>query len=175
MPSLSRARLRLVRWRPELEAHPRAASRPDAHHTAPPPVHGRRIGIGLLAVPAAAGLARHFTSCTIRAWDMIDLVEPAELLVSELFTNAVKATALARPPGGGSDPPLITVGLRSAVDLLLIEVGDGYPDPPILHRPDDDAEGGRGLMLVDVLSIRWGYFHPRDSGKVVWCLLKRTP
>jgi hypothetical protein len=37
--------------------------------------------------------------------------------------------------------------------------------------PALDAEDGRGLLLVASMSSRWGYYHPRRGGKVVWCEL----
>jgi hypothetical protein len=34
---------------------------------------------------------------------------------------------------------------------------------------DDDAENGRGLLLVQAVSVRWGWHFPPDiGGKVVW-------
>ena len=36
---------------------------------------------------------------------------------------------------------------------------------------DGEAEGGRGLMLVQALSKEWDYYLPRTGGKVVYCVL----
>jgi hypothetical protein len=40
---------------------------------------------------------------------------------------------------------------------------------------DPEAEGGRGLLIVDQLASRWGVRHSREGGKVIWCLLERAP
>jgi hypothetical protein len=38
----------------------------------------------------------------------------------------------------------------------------------------DDAENGRGLLLVDILSARWGHFLHHSGGKVVFALIEDT-
>jgi hypothetical protein len=45
-------------------------------------------------------------------------------------------------------------------------------DPPVLSGPDDYAESGRGLVLVNALSKEWSYFFPPGGGKVVYCVLE---
>jgi hypothetical protein len=50
-------------------------------------------------------------------------------------------------------------------------VYDTSNEPPVRSSPGDDAENGRGLMLIDALSIEWCYFFPPGGGKVVSCLL----
>ena len=57
---------------------------------------------------------------------------------------------------------------------LLIEVYDTDNNPPIRSSPDDYAENGRGLMLIDALSKEWSYFFPPGGGKVVYCFLEIT-
>jgi hypothetical protein len=54
---------------------------------------------------------------------------------------------------------------------LIIEVSDPDPSPPIMAEVDSEAEGGRGLMLVQALSKEWDYYLPRTGGKVVYCVL----
>jgi hypothetical protein len=64
-----------------------------------------------VAVPRAAGDARAFTTRVLDAWGLSHLVETAELLVSELITDAVKrAGGVMDPPGdlsGLNIPPVI--------------------------------------------------------------------
>jgi anti-sigma regulatory factor (Ser/Thr protein kinase) len=102
-------------------------------------------------------------------WGLNGLAETAELLVSELVTNAVKATA-------GYDRLLpIRLHLSSDKERLLIEVWDVDPRPPVLTGLGEDGipapgnEGGRGLFLVATLSQRWNWYASRRwGGKVVW-------
>ena len=105
-----------------------------------------------------------------------DTAETAQLLVSELVTNATRASACHFP---GREPSysehegfgVIGLSLRHFPDGLLIEVSDSSPEPPILIHAGRDAETGRGLLLVDALSREWGYFPAPDGGKVVYCLV----
>ena len=64
--------------------------------------------------------------------------------------------------------------MRHFPDGLLIEVYDTDSNPPVRSSPDDDAENGRGLMLVDALSKEWSYFFLPGGGKVVYCFLEIT-
>jgi anti-sigma regulatory factor (Ser/Thr protein kinase) len=100
------------------------------------------------------------------------LTETIELLVSELVTNAVKATA------GQGQPVPIRLRLSSDKARFLIEVWDADPRPPMPKdlgadgRPALGDEGGRGLFLVGALSERWSWYASREwGGKVVWCEL----
>src|ERR1700722_17056230 len=97
--------------------------------------------------------------------------ESAELLVSELVTNAVRFSgdpARALRYSERANASLISLSLRHFPEGLLIEVYDTDSNPPIRSDPNDDAEGGRGLILVDALSKEWSYFFPAGGGKVVY-------
>jgi anti-sigma regulatory factor (Ser/Thr protein kinase) len=118
-------------------------------------------------VPAlrAPRAARAFVAETLAAWNVqADEIEAAQLVVSELVTNAVLHAA---------DSPTISVDLRltdGAVRVLVSDGGLGEPD----RRPHPDPrtnEAGRGVWLVDAFAERWGTeMHGRD-GKTVWCEL----
>lgn len=101
--------------------------------------------------------------------------ETAVLLVSELVTNAVRfAGNRGRAPRNPkrADASVISLSLRLFSGSLLIEVYDTGDNPPMLSGPDDDAESGRGLVLVNALSKEWSYFFPPGGGKVVYCVLE---
>jgi anti-sigma regulatory factor (Ser/Thr protein kinase) len=118
-------------------------------------------------VPAlrAPGAARAFVAETLTAWDIqAESVEAAQLVVSELVTNAVLHAAHS---------PAIRLDLRlsdSAVRVLVSDTGLGEPERS--PRPDPwTAETGRGVWLVDAFAERWGTeTHGRDE-KIVWCEL----
>ena len=103
-----------------------------------------------------------------------DTAEIAELLVSELVTNAVR---FAGDPvrtlrySERANASLIWLSLRHFPQRLLIEVYDADSNPPIQSLADEHAENGRGLMLVDALSKEWSYFVPPGGGKVVYCVI----
>ena len=102
----------------------------------------------------------------------MDIAETAELLVSELVTNAVRfagAPAPIRQHSGHAG--MIWLSVRHFGEGLLIEVFDTDPNPPVLTDAAEDAENGRGLLLVDALSKEWSYFFPPSGGKVVYCFI----
>ncbi|SEK27725.1 PAS domain S-box-containing protein [Streptacidiphilus jiangxiensis] len=110
----------------------------------------------LSAEPSAPAQARRLVRRMLSDWDLDDLLDTTELLVSELVTNAVR---YASAP----------IGLRLALgeETLLVEVADPLPDPPREREAAGTDEGGRGLQLVHRLAHRWGT-RAEGAGKVVW-------
>ncbi|HWG94645.1 MAG TPA: ATP-binding protein, partial [Mycobacteriales bacterium] len=54
---------------------------------------------------------------------------------------------------------------------VRLEVVDGHAGRvPVVRQPDADAEGGRGLVIVQALAARWGS-ERLSAGKRVWCEL----
>ncbi|WP_443055316.1 SpoIIE family protein phosphatase [Streptomyces sp. NBC_00258] len=103
----------------------------------------------------APGLARKLTRGALTRWELDSLADSVELLVSELVTNAVRYTS--RP---------ITLRLLRS-DVLRCEVADDVSQPPRLRHSRTFDEGGRGLFLVNKLSMRWGSSR-LATGKIVW-------
>jgi anti-sigma regulatory factor (Ser/Thr protein kinase) len=107
---------------------------------------------------------------TLHAWHEDALVQDAELIVSELTGNAVAASADAdgRPVYVDGRIPVIRVCLLTDGVRLLMEVWDQAPGIPVLREATGDEESGRGLMLVNAISDKWGW-DPAEgqSGKVV--------
>ena len=131
----------------------------------------RRTSLLLGALPSAVPCARLHARQVLWEWGLSKNAETAELLLSELVTNAVQgAQAIV------SDLP-VNVRLSANGDRLLIEVWDSNIRPPVSRVveggfPALDAESGRGLFLVETLSERWGWYPtPNPEGKVTWCEL----
>jgi len=130
----------------------------------------------LAAFPATPLRARRQTRAVLRKWGIhSEIVETAELLVSELTTNAVKFTDPA-PAGrqrhsGMAGAGRILLTLRRLSGHVVIEVSDPDMNPPCLGETGLNTESGRGLMLVDALSKEWSYFFPPSGGKTVYCVL----
>jgi anti-sigma regulatory factor (Ser/Thr protein kinase) len=89
-------------------------------------------------------------------------IDTAELLVSELVTNACSYSPAGSPVG---------LSLRQFPRHLLIEVIDASPDPPVPAHPGTDALSGRGLLLVSAMTATWGYFRLHDGRKAVYAIL----
>ncbi|MFC9001115.1 ATP-binding protein [Streptomyces rochei] len=94
--------------------------------------------------------------------------EDATLCFMELLTNAIRIES----PTGLTETRWILYE-----DKLKVEVHDFSPTAPYLSYADDDAERGRGLILVHLLADKWGYdhttfLHPDGKGhvpgKIVW-------
>ncbi|UUU22435.1 ATP-binding protein [Streptomyces sp. DSM 40750] len=114
--------------------------------------------------PESARRARLLISAALNTWGIGDLVDTATLIVSELVGNSVQHTpcSLLR----------VTVS-RPAPHRVRVAVIDKSRTVPDMTTPVDDAEEGRGLFLIDVLSDRWGC--DRHSwGKTVWAELEST-
>lgn len=141
-----------------------------------PAVPGEAVSyLELAALPSTPSWARRQTRAALRSWHIWpETIDTAELLVSELVTNAVKFTShkSARISYQQlAEMKLISLTLRYLAGQLIIEVSDPDPRPPILAEPDSEAESGRGLMLVQMLSKEWDYYCPPSGGKVVYCVL----
>jgi anti-sigma regulatory factor (Ser/Thr protein kinase) len=91
-----------------------------------------------------------------------DLVETVLLLTSELVTNAVKY---------GGDQIVLTV--RDEPGRVTVEVYDDGPRAPRIGAGARQAEGGRGLRLVESLAHEWGTVSDRP-GKSVWFTLRKV-
>jgi hypothetical protein len=120
------------------------------------------------ALPGAAPCARLHARNVLWEWRLAALGDNAELLVSELVTNAAQASREAGPCG------TVRLWLRADRQRLLILVWDASERPPARMQADSDAESGRGLQLIDAVADRWDWYYPpreEGGGKVVWALL----
>jgi anti-sigma regulatory factor (Ser/Thr protein kinase) len=127
----------------------------------------------LEALPTAVPSARAHARTIVGEWAMADMAEDVTLIVSELVANAVVASGDAdrRPAytGARGGLPAIYLRLWSDRTCIVIEVWDPSPRSPQPRQHDPDAENGRGLLLVEALSARWGWSYlPGRPGKVVW-------
>lgn len=124
------------------------------------------------ALPSAVGCARLHARNVMYEWNLPSVADSVELVVSELVTNAVRAsTGLDGRPKYDAKTGLPRVGLRLSSDQVhvLIEVWDQDPRMPVTKAAGPDDESGRGLMLVEALCERWGCdTSPGWDGKVIW-------
>jgi hypothetical protein len=112
-----------------------------------------RLAGGVESVSAARAWVRRLYA----GWDLEPIAEVAELLVSELVTNALRHAS----------GPVVLTALRLD-EIVTLAVSDGHPSLPRLRKVGASDEGGRGLQLVALLSARWGA-RATPGGKVVWC------
>ena len=110
----------------------------------------------------APGLARRFTSELLQSWQCPQLLETAELLVSELVTNAVLHARTKIE---------LRVALRR--DVIRFDVIDSSGAPVLPRDAEAKSISGRGLRIVASLALQWGT-SPLNGGKSVWFTLPRS-
>ncbi|WP_237542438.1 MULTISPECIES: ATP-binding protein [unclassified Streptomyces] len=110
------------------------------------------------------GEVRRIERAHLRLWGADNLVATADLLITELVTNAF-----------GQGRGQVEVRLWCTASRFWLRVGSGSRieiGEGGLEAPDEDlAQTGRGLLLVDAFADFWGLSDDRNS---VWCSL-RTP
>lgn len=125
-------------------------------------MRGSRLELG--ALPSAVPCARAHTRAVLATWDLPFVTNNAEVVVTELVTNALTHGSL----GHASGPiPVIQLDLLLA-RALIIDVWDCSPEPPVMRpgtlepggfvgtgESGEPAEGGRGLLLVSALCTTW--------------------
>lgn len=121
------------------------------------PTPGQDEELVLTASRAAPGRARDHLAQVCAGWGR-DELEAAQLLVTELVTNAVRH---------GAGP--VRLHTRLQEDGLHVGVADDGAGQPTLQEVPPRATGGRGLYIVNALADRWGV-EPSDAGtgKTVW-------
>lgn len=108
-----------------------------------------------------AGL-RRVLRLHLTLWGLPELVESAQICVTELASNVIKHVGVGTP---------VTLAVSMRGTYLRVELHD--PDTralPTLLDAECEAESGRGITLVDAVTDRWGVSLRADS-KVVWCEL----
>ncbi|WP_051941149.1 ATP-binding protein [Phaeacidiphilus oryzae] len=137
--------------------------------TPPPRAHVRRVTapkhpfVDVVATPGEIGpKARRQLFTLATAWLLpmtAEALADAQLVADELVANALTHAC----PDSPCELALMWTG-RS----LRIEVADGSTLPPTAGvPPDEESTSGRGLLLVQALTERWGCAS-RDAGKIVW-------
>jgi two-component sensor histidine kinase len=122
-----------------------------------------RSYLELRALPASVRSARLHVRTRLREWRLGGLADTAELLVSEMITNAVRASA--------PHAQRTRLWLTSDRHSVLLQVWDADHRPPVRRDVGPDAEAGRGLLLIEALSAQWGFYRPDgQDGKIVWAV-----
>jgi anti-sigma regulatory factor (Ser/Thr protein kinase) len=127
-----------------------------------------RLIFRLPAVDASVGEARRRVRAQLTEWrSPVELTDNAQLIVSELVTNALRHT------GSRSVGCEVRI-LGSLLRIAVSSAGAGPAGMPTAAAMED--EGGRGLLLVCTLAEVWGV-RPRDAGggHVVWADLAIGP
>lgn len=129
----------------------------------------RSTELPLGPLPTAAASARAHAAAVAVEWGFAALADDLRAIVSELVSNAANAS-MALP-----DLPAVGLRLRAEPRSIVIEVWDESPADPEPSAPDTESETGRGLLIVDELSARWGTERFGYRQKVVWSEVALPP
>lgn len=117
-------------------------------------------------VPESAGVARSLIRTALAAWHQEDLIDDALNIITELVSNAVDHARL---------PSIRVIVTRPADGWIRFGVVDRSRAIPEMRTDSNgDQIRGRGLVLVEALSDRWGT-DLHHWGKTVWAEMKYEP
>jgi signal transduction histidine kinase len=144
------------------------SSRPDAQSD------GRRTELKFAScsvgpIDESPAAARAFVRSTLQAWRLDGLTDDLALVVTELVTNALRH-GVGGPDAAGS----VHVELYGTESRVMCAVSDPSDEVPVRVSPDIAHDSGRGLQIVEALSMYWGWTAlARDGGsggKSVWAV-----
>ncbi|MFJ2175724.1 ATP-binding protein [Streptomyces sp. NPDC087851] len=121
--------------------------------------------VPFLAEPREVAGLRRVLRMHMGFWGLPEVIAPAQICVSEMVTNVIRHV-------GEGTPTTLAVSIQGTHVRLELRDPDTRAFPTLL-APDDDAESGRGMLLVDELADRWGVVL-RPDVKIVWCELATT-
>ena len=138
-----------------------------------------RTFLELGALPSAIPCARLHARQVAWEWQLSHLADATELVVSELTTNALRASAgLTASRFAGKfavGTPPVRLWLYSDGERVLIQVWDGNDEMPARQEVDPGAGSGRGLLIVESLASDWGSSRlAKSSGKIVWAVVAQA-
>jgi anti-sigma regulatory factor (Ser/Thr protein kinase) len=125
----------------------------------------------LAAVPSAVPCARGHVRAVAHEWGLAELADTAELLASELTTNALQASERLQSPADLACVPVVRIWVTSDQTSIVIHVWDASDAMPVRQEAGPSHDRGRGLMIIGALSADWGAYRKAEGGKVVWAMV----
>ena len=120
--------------------------------------------VELAADPVSVCEARLFVRDRLRDHGLAEIESDVQLVVSELATNAL--THAGTP---------YTVTVHGDDIGVVLTVKDGSPEQPAVLKVEAMATGGRGMLIVDMLSQDWGSVERPGAAKSVWASFALPP
>lgn len=151
------------------QAHLTGSEHGSGTGTAPSP-WPLQTRLELAAQPTAPGVVRGHVRAVAYEWGLAGLADTAELLASEVATNAVLASQRLTTRTDLAVVPVIRLWVSSDGVYMVIHVWDASDEMPVVKDVAADEENGRGLMLVAALGKDWGA-HRKTEGKMVWVII----
>jgi hypothetical protein len=125
----------------------------------------------LAALPSAVPCARLLVQHALSDWQLDhQLIDVTDALVGELVGHAIVSTGIVDPLPSYDDAfdhlTLLDLRLQWTPERLLIAVRDTGWSAPNVHRD---------LHQVLTHSEEWGWYRPKQGGRVIWCSLRTAP
>jgi hypothetical protein len=121
-------------------------------------------------LPDSLQNSRQMATAALRRWLVPEAVlNDAVITAGELLANAAM---FGRCPGIPGPSAAVLTLWRMDGKFLVIEVYDQSPALPRQRPAEPDSISGRGLNIVDALSVRWGTYMPFSDWKCVYCVLE---
>jgi anti-sigma regulatory factor (Ser/Thr protein kinase) len=130
-------------------------------------IDSRLIAFMLPSIPESVRMARFHVRAALRFHELDEYADDVETITSELVTNAIQHVR-----SDGTDMVAVTIARIWNPEAVTVVVSDSSPEGPAMRETPADSERGRGLQLVEALSVHWGW-HPEDGGKAIFAILAR--
>jgi len=127
----------------------------------------RMIAFMVPSIPESVAVARFHIQASLRFHRLDEYSDEAGIVTSELVTNAVQHVCDDRTKTIG----VILARVREP-DAVVITVTDDSPEGPVMREAADGSESGRGLQIIEALSVHWGW-HPENDGKAIFAILAK--
>ncbi len=127
----------------------------------------RLIAFILPSIPESVQIARLHVRTALGSHGLADYAEDAEIITSELVTNAVQHVR-----GDGAETIGVTLARTTNPLTVTVIVSDSSADGPVLRDTPAGSERGRGLKIVEALSAHWGW-RQEEGGKAIFAVLAR--
>lgn len=125
----------------------------------------RLIAFMLPSIPESVRIARFHVRAALSFHGLGQYADDAAIITSELVTNAIQHACC-----GVTETIGVTLARSQDQDAVIVCVSDSSPYGPVRRKLPADSEQGRGLQIVQSLSVHWGW-HPEPRGKAVYAIL----
>lgn len=125
------------------------------------------IAFVLPGIPESVPAARFHIRAALGFHQLGEYADDAETIASELVTNAIQHAC-----GDGTEMLAVVLMRMPEPEGVTVAVMDSSPKAPVKCEPSESSEPGRGLLIVEELSVYWGW-SPINEGKAVYAILAR--
>ena len=119
------------------------------------------------SIPESVRIARFHVRAALGFHGLGEYADDAEIITSELVTNAIQHVR-----DDGTNTIVVTLARVWNPAAVTVVVSDSSSEGPVRRDTSADSEQGRGLQIVEALSVHWGW-RQEDGGKATFAILAR--